>query len=205
MDEPISASYRLTEADYIDVVVAQIRSARTSPVFRLGRWLFLGFVVVVTLVVTASVLGHPWLPPGPHRLYQLARLVILFCLWLLVYLAYHPRHVPNRFYYHRKFRAIPEGSLRIEWGCDRESLWSQTALASGSYRWELFRTIVETPECFLFYQGEQISLWLPGHAFSSPGDLRRFADLARSRVANYVVLGECQFPTKPEPVGLDEL
>ena len=31
-----------------------------------------------------------------------------------------------------------------------------------------------------------------------------FTDLARARVPNYVVLGECQFTAKPEPICLDE-
>jgi hypothetical protein len=205
MDEPISASYTLTEDDYINVAVAQQRYLMTSPVLRLAKWLLLGFVVFITLALPTSVLGRPWLPPK-HRLAELVVVaIVLIGLWLLVYLAYHPRLVPNRFYYRRKFRSIPESSHRIEWGCDREELWSQTALTSGSYSWVLFKTIVETPECFLFYQGDLLSLWLPGHAFSNPADLRRFSDLARSRVANYVVLGERRFPSKPEPLGMDEL
>jgi hypothetical protein len=176
----------------------------TNPIFRVAKWLFLGFTIFITLVLPFSVLLNPLLFSEERWDSLVVVVVVLMGFWSLVYLA-HPRNILNRIYYGRKFWTFPEGSRRIEWGCDPEGLWSQTSLASGSYRWELFRTIVETPECFLFYQGEQISLWLPGHAFSNPGDLRQFADLARSRVANYVVLGEYRFPSKPEPVGLNEL
>jgi hypothetical protein len=40
---------------------------------------------------------------------------------------------------------------------------------------------------------------------SAGGACVLIANLARARVANYVVLGECRFPAKPEPIGLDEL
>jgi hypothetical protein len=68
----------------------------------------------------------------------------------------------------------------------------------------VFVKVVEAPKGFLLYHSIQLFNWIPGHAFASAQELRRFADLARAKVPHYVVLGECQFPAKPEPIGLQE-
>ena len=67
------------------------------------------------------------------------------------------------------------------------------------------KKVVEASSGFLLYQTDQSFRIIPGRAFASAQAIRRFADLARAKVPNYVVLGECQFPAKPEPIGLDEL
>ncbi len=123
----------------------------------------------------------------------------------LAFYLFYPKNFLNVLWYRHHYRALPEATRSIEWGFEPEQLWSRTELAESVFRWELFQTIVETPKCFLFYQGQHLLLWLPARAFSSPGMLRMFTDLTRAKVPNYVVLGECRFPAKPEPVAFEEL
>ncbi len=202
MDELITARYRLTVLDYVEVCVANHPYLwRSSPILKFAG-LFFGGLLLLAIVGLFVYRGGAAMDPIAF-LTDLT--ILLMFLGALAYL-FHPRNLLNRLWYRHNFRSIPEGLRSIEWGFDRETLWARTPLVEGNYRWELFPTIVETPKCLLFYSGQRrLTLWLPSHGFSSPGMLRTFTDLAGSRIPHYVVLGACIFPAKPEPVGLDEL
>ncbi len=107
--------------------------------------------------------------------------------------------------YRKHIRTVADQSRSVEWGYDHERLWFHSKLIEAAYRWAFFKAIVEAPRCFLLYQGNELVVWLPLRGFASAEAIRQFTDLARARVPNYVVLGECHFPAKPEPIGLDEL
>ncbi len=99
----------------------------------------------------------------------------------------------------------PNQAEFVEWTIGRDQISIRTSLAASTILWPLFIKVVESPKGFLLYQSIQLFHWIPAHAFASAAELARFADLARARVPNYVVLGRCLFVGKPEPVGLDEL
>ncbi len=201
MDDLITARYHITLGDFVKLCAAHQRYIwRRSPIILAGR-VFLGLLVLALL--TGWIVRHGNHAFDPGLLVELWWLPVL--ILLLTYL-FHPKNFLNSIHYAQKFRTIAEASRSIEWGFGPDLLWMRTGLAESTCRWELFDTLVETPECFLFYlPGRHLVLWLPSRGFSSPGMLRSFTDLARTRVPNYVVLGECRFPAKPEPVGLDEL
>jgi hypothetical protein len=199
MDELITAHYSWTEADFIEACVARHRYSLRSPIVGLGRVFLTGVAVLAVAVVTVKQGAEL----NPRTIVPDLAIPLLFGVGLL-YLFY-PQNFLNRLWYRHNCRSLPEATRSIEWGFGPADLWSRTELAESVYRWELFQTIVETRRCFLLYQGPHLALWLPDRAFSSPGMLRMFSDLARTKVPNYVVLGECRFPAKPEPIGLDEL
>ena len=204
MDDLITARYQITLGDFVELCVAHQRFLRRkSPILRFGQ-VFFGLIALLFLFTMVIVVrpGRGAVDPSEvfRELWWLP-IVVISVLYL-----FHPKNVLNRIQYAQKFKTIAEASRSIEWGFGPEGLWSKTGLAESTYRWELFETLAESPECFLFYlPGRHLILWLPAHGFSSPGMLRSFTDLARIRVPHYVVLGECRFPAKPEPVGLDEL
>jgi hypothetical protein len=199
MDEMITARYTWTDADYVEVCVAKHRYSMRGPIVGPARIFFigLGVLAVVAETVKQGVVPNPWtiLPDLAFPLLLVGGLFYLF----------YPKNFLNVLWYRHHCRSLPSGFRSVEWGFEPEQLWTRTELAESVFRWELFQTIVETPKCFLFYQGQHLLLWLPARAFSSPGMLRMFTDLARAKVPNYVVLGVCQFLAKPEPVGLEEL
>ncbi len=93
----------------------------------------------------------------------------------------------------------------VEWSFGPDQLSNQTTNSASTILWPLFIKVVETPKGFMLYQNIQFFNWIPGHAFASAEAVRQFAELARSRVPLYVVLGECQHVGKPEPIVHDEL
>jgi hypothetical protein len=107
--------------------------------------------------------------------------------------------------YRKKLRSMANLSRSVEWDYDQERLRFRSELTEVAYRWAFFKTIVEAPRCFLFYEDKELSLWVPVKGFSSAESIRRFADLARTKVPNYVMLGECQHVGKPQQVAFDEL
>jgi hypothetical protein len=152
------------------------------------------------LVSMVLVLGMP-----PEKL-ESAAIVLLLGILVWGWLISGQRN--NRFlrWQARKvFRSVPGGSESVEWSFGPDEIAMQTTKSASTLLWPVFIKVVEAPKGFLLYHNSQLFNWIPGHAFSSEGELRRFADLARARVPHYVVLGECRFPAKPEPLGLDEL
>jgi YcxB-like protein len=199
MDEMITARYTMTESDYVEVCVAKHRYSLRGPIAGFARIFCIGLPVLGVVAITMG------LPPGADPESVLPGLVVLMLLSAGMAYLFHPKNFLNVLWYRHHWRMLPEATRSIEWGFEPEQLWARNELAESVIRWELFQTIVETPKCFLFFQGKHLLLWLPSHGFSSPGMLRTFTELARTKVPNYVVVGECQFPAKPESVGLDEL
>lgn len=202
MDDLVTARYTMAADDFVDFCVANQRHLwRSSPVLKLGKVVFFLFLAVLAagwFVQRGPLALQPWV--------WLRDLTIpLLVIGLVVYL-FRPSNLLNRLGFQYQFRSmVPEAARSTEWGFDGEGLWYRNALAESTFRWELCETIVESPRCFLFYQASRNIACLPSRGFSSPGMLRSFTDLARLRVPNYVVLGPCYFPAKPEPIGLDEL
>jgi hypothetical protein len=200
MGEPIASTYEWTDDDYIEMIVANQRYALSHPIVRFGLR-FLSLIVI--LGGSGAIVGLIVIAPDRPRV--LASVVVTVVgLGVLIYLL-RANNFLNRIVFRRQLRSIPSESRRIEWGCDEGGLWLRTSTQESTIRWEKFQTIVETPKCFLFYEGKILNTWLPSRAFRSPEVLRGFAALAQAKIPNYVVLGECRFVGQPKPIGADEL
>jgi hypothetical protein len=200
MADEIASHYRWEIRDAVNAAAAHQRFQFRSPIVQFGKY----FAIAILALVVAAALLSVARPPRNGESPAVSLVTIAFCLGLMAYLC-SPKGPVNRWWIGHKVRSIPEASRSVEWSFDDEMLWVRSPLSESTFRWELFKTIVETPDCFLFYQGDIFVLWVPGHGFSSPQAIRRFADLARVRVPHYVTLGECRYPAKPESVGLEEL
>jgi hypothetical protein len=202
MDEPISARYEWNAEGYVDAFEAHRKQAGRS----VGRFLFRALLVVFALVTVglpmAVVLTNgDW---ASKRGVLVVWAVLFGYLWVMIYVALWSKAVKLRGA-RKTFGNLPPEALVVEWTFAEDQLANRTALSASTYLWPLFLKAVESPKGFLIYQNTNFFNWIPGHGFSSAAEVRRFAELARARIPNYVVLGECQFPAKPEPIGLQEL
>ena len=105
----------------------------------------------------------------------------------------------------RVLRSNPALSTFIDWSIGPDHIIVRTGTAEATLLWPVFMKVVEDPEGFLLFQSTQFYNWIPGRGFTSAGEVRRFADLAREKIPKYVARGECRFVAKPEPIGVDEL
>ncbi len=184
MDDLITARYHLTEQDYCELCVANHRYLwRRSPILWFA-WVFFGGLLVLAVAGWFVSRGGAGMDPSTLLLDLPVPLLILGSLAYL----FNPRNILNRLWYQYNFRSVLEGARSIEWGFDQEILWLRghplAAQATFIVSRELFPTIVETPKCFLFYQGANDRLSGSGstsRGFSSPGMLRMFTELARTK------------------------
>jgi hypothetical protein len=197
MADGIASHYRWEVRDAVNAAAAVQRYQLRSPFL---KYLVLG---ILALVVAGAFYVPPVARPSLESLFFTIG-PTLVGIGTLFYLC-SPKGLINRLWVGHRVRSIPEASRSVEWSFDDEMIWVRSPMAESTIRWELFKTIVESPDCFLFYQGDIFAMWIPGHGFSSPQAIRRFADLARMRVPHYVTLGECRYPAKPGSTGLDDL
>jgi YcxB-like protein len=202
MDEPISARYEWNAEGYVDAFEAHRKQAAGT----VGRFLLRALLVIFALVTVGLPLavvltGGNW---DTKWVGLVVWAVVFGYFWLMFYLAFWSKALKLRTA-RKTFRNLPPDALFVEWTFTEDQLANRTALSASTYLWPVFLKAVESPKGFLIYQNTNFFNWIPGHGFASAAEVRRFADLARSKVPNYVVLGECQFPAKPEPIGLDEL
>jgi hypothetical protein len=204
MDEPISARYVWgAEAMTEGLAVHQRQSLR--PFLRylgIGVGLFVVFLsllIPIWMIVDSRVRSMP-----EFRRNAAIALVVLVVIWgWLIEGIWNHRFL--RWNARRAFRSNPNAAGLVEWSFGPDQISNRTALSSSTIVWPVFVKVVEAPQGISLYQSMQFFHWIPAHAFASGQELRRFADLARDKVPHYVVLGECQFPAKPEPIGLQEL
>jgi YcxB-like protein len=202
MDEPISVRYEWNAEGYVDASEAHRKQARGS----VGRFLFrallvLFAVVTVGLPLAVVLTAGNW---ESKRAGLVVWAVVFGYIWGVFYLALWSKAIKLRGA-RKTFQNLPPEALFVEWTFAEDQLANRTALSSSTYLWPVFLKAVESPKGFLIYQNTNFFNWIPGHGFSSAADVRRFAELARAKIPHYVVLGECQFPAKPKPIGLDEL
>ncbi len=201
MNDPISARYVWDAEAMTEALAAHLRQT-LRPVFRYLLILLMLIYLFGTIGLPLLIIGGPGSSPDSRR-NAIVALFIFVPLWAGLILAIRRRWL-LRLHAWRVFRSTGRESQAAEWSIGPDELTSRTDLSASIILWPYFIKVVETPKGFMLYQNVQLFHWIPGHAFVSAAELRRFADLARSRVANYVVAGECLFPIKPEPTGRDE-
>ena len=198
MIDSISARYVLTENDLIAAARTHNRMTMT-PYRQFARWLCLMILLSVSFVALPVVLLWDNSPSKRASLVPIFALVIFG--WFIVWIGLIGWKIDVR----QSLRKIPHVERAMEWTIDDQWLSYKTSLTEIRMRWEQIKKFVETPSGFLIYHSRDFFKPLPNHAFTTTESINQFADLARLKVPNYVVLGLCQFPAKPEPIGLDEL
>lgn len=202
MDDPISARYEWNAEGLVDALDVHRRLAGGT-VGRLILRAFLAIFAVVTIVMPLGVVLASGGFEAKRGLLTVWAVVFGYC-WGVFYLALWSKAIKRR-QARRAFRDLPDGDRFVAWTFDEHQIANRTALSTSTFLWPVFIKAVESPKGFMLYQSRNFFRWIPAHGFASEGELHRFADLVRTKVPNYVVLGECQFPAKPEPIGLDEL
>ncbi len=198
MEEPIQAKGIVTEDDYIASFDVHLRHS-TSPILRFSQKFYFGLLILMTLTIPMVIFGDRTRAEKLEALLPMTGITSV--LWGIWFWSTRRWRVNLR----KSIRAIPEELRWTEWTLGDEFFESRHAGATVQQRWSMFSKVVEAPVGFLVYDNPQTFSLLPAHAFASAEAVRQFAELARSRVSNYVVLGECRFPDKPKPVGLEEL
>ena len=202
MEETISARYEWNPDALVDALAVHRRHS-TTLLARLGLGLVLAFYFLATIGIPLVIAIRPENPPHMKRNGFIA-LLVFGSIWYLLYQAVRKKTFQKKAA-RRAFGANPGLTSLVEWSADENQISNRTTLSSSTFLWPIFIKALEAPEGFLLYQNRTFFHFIPAHAFDSEGSLRQFADLARTKVPNYVVLGECRFPAKPEPIGLDEL
>jgi hypothetical protein len=201
MDDPISARYVWDVEALTQALAAHGRSQLRTP-FRYLAYLMTAFAVSASIMIPLWLITETRLPES--RTGACVALVVILIAWAFIFRSSQTNQL-LRWQARWIFRSMPTKSQVIEWSFGPVESFARTENSSSSILWPLFIKVVEDREGFLMYQSVQLFQWVPGHAFASEAELKRFIELVRSRVANYVVRGECQFPAKPEPVGRDEI
>ncbi len=201
MDDPISVRYAWNIEILIEAWAAHQRSA-SSRVGRFVRYLGMLFYLVLSFGIPSWLLFDHRSPPETRRNAFLA-LIFVTVLWASLVVLIRKKSF-LRWRAQRVFRSEASDSEVVEWSFGSTEISNRTDNAASTILWPLFVKAVEDRRGFLLYASIQLFHWIPAFGFASEGEMKRFAALARSRVANYIVVGECQFPAKPDPVGLED-
>jgi hypothetical protein len=79
----------------------------------------------------------------------------------------------------------PDRDMEVTWIITDDGVRTRTELASSENTWAFFQKVLRVRDGFLLYPGASVFHWLPMHAFRNPGDMERFAELAKSKVREY--------------------
>jgi hypothetical protein len=195
MEELISIHYFLVEDDFLDAVGVH---RRQSWMIRFARNGYFVLLVLASLLIPLIASGNI---PVDEKVEALVPLTLALAFgWSILLVGSRIW----RFKVRKQFRSLNEGERAIDWEVADEVLTCRSSLSESCFRWELLKKLIEAPCGFLLYVAEERYMILPARAFGSPESIRQFRDLARAKVANYVLAGECRFPAKPEPVANDE-
>jgi hypothetical protein len=201
MDELISARY-LWDVEAMTEALATHMRHSLRPIFRFLLILLMLFYAFLSLGIPTWIIVDSRSQPETRRNAAIA-LIVFLALWAWFIDVFRNKR-GLRWRARLAFQSLPGGPQQVEWSLGPAELSNRTWNSATTFHWTAFLKVVESRNGFMLYQSAQFFNWIPGHAFASEFELRRFANLARARVPNYVVLGECQFPAKPEPIVVDE-
>lgn len=197
MAEPIIARYRLS----VELLAEANRIQK-----RVGRsWLWAAWMVGCQVITSVCVVYLLW----QIRFQSWDELILGFCVLLaaamFALIGWLDSSGWDRWAAKWVLSKMPEAAKDVEWIFTDELIDQRTGLSTASFVWELVTKVVEVPEGFQLHRGKMLLDWIPAAAFETPEEIPRFVRLARSRVAHYVVLGECRFIASPVPTGVDNL
>jgi hypothetical protein len=95
------------------------------------------------------------------------------------------RPLEVRFWTRRQFVRRPDKNKEIEWLFAIDRIEVSSSSANSSFTWDELAKAVYCPEGLLLYQNEQIFHWIPAHAFQSPDELDRAAEMASAALKGF--------------------
>ncbi len=89
----------------------------------------------------------------------------------------------------RHYAKRPDRDMVILWEFYPDRITSRTEASSSTLEWRMISRVLQTTEGFLLYPNDRVFHWLPAHAFREPADVEAFAQLAKSKVRDFVRVG----------------
>jgi hypothetical protein len=86
----------------------------------------------------------------------------------------------------KQYAQKPDRGREVTWEISESGIRTTTASSTSDNTWALFVRAVKAREGFLLYPQGRSFYWLPLDAFRDPADAERFAQLAKSKVKDYV-------------------
>jgi len=151
---------------------------RHSPQFRRLRRARWTIVPIGILFGGGNLLIHGLQGSGVLGLFCLVAAVSFLAIPLFV------RQMTLRHYAKR-----PDRDMVILWEFYPDRITSRTEASSSMFEWRMISRVLQTTEGFLLYPNDRVFHWLPAHAFREPADVEAFAQLAKSKVRDFVRVG----------------
>jgi hypothetical protein len=203
MEDAISARYQWNP-DAMSAALAAHQKLAIRPVFRVILGVLLLMYLLLTVGLPLSMIASPTSSPVVRRNAGFTLVVALLAWGFAIHGVRTRRFLKWRS--RRIFRTMAGGGKTfVDWSLGPDQVTVRTGLSAATFFWPAFVKVVETREGFLFYHQASLFNWIPGHAFASEAELKRFIELARARATRYIVLAESQYLGKPDPTGLDEI
>lgn len=109
--------------------------------------------------------------------------IVIFCVLVAMYVLVRVR---SKAAMRRAVSQDPVFNRRLVMEFSSDRVVSEVeGLSQTSFNWKSFVRVRRGPKGFVFYQGPQICVWVPEHAFASKADADAVAALAKERVSNY--------------------
>ena len=195
MSEPIRAAYSL-EPTMVRTMLASHQSMAKYP-FR-GA---VGFVILAGLCsLTPGLIFMMALNPVSVLRVSILRelLLVVAVFWLLLWVT-RPNNALRRWGLRRQLSAMTPDQRQHRFEFSPAEVRGTSRQITSIYPWSAFRRLAETSAGYLLYLDDIQFLWLPPAAFDSADDMARFAELAKSQVAHYVVSEPCRFRERTGP------
>ena len=201
MDDPISARYLWDANEMTEAWYAHNRSSVMRPISRL----MFRFVNLVYLAIPLGILIFLAIRPDIPDLTRrncINLLVIFILLWCWSFFVQKRSFM--RWRARRALRSVPQGAQVVTWSINTNELTNHTSVTSTTLMWPVFLKAVETPKGFLLYRSDKFYHWIPTSGFVSETEMVRFAEVARSQVADYRVWSTGHFVGKPAASLIDD-
>lgn len=170
MSTSITASFRWSKDEFLRTQRLAVRHSRQ------GRLLYRITTVIGVLILLSGV----------SSLYQRTSGWLGFLFTVLVSALIFSMPLFTRRTALRLYAQKPDRDMEVMWDISDAGIRSKTELASSENTWAFFQKVLRVREGFLLYPSGNIFHWLPMHAFRDSADVERFAELAKSKVKNYV-------------------
>jgi hypothetical protein len=173
MEKSITASFRWTTGEFLRAQRLAVRHSRQGlMVYRVTR-------VIGTLILLSGIVGV-----YQHTTGWFGFLFIVLFSTVFFSTPLFARRAALKFYAQK-----PDRDMEVKWEISEDGIRTGTELASSENTWAFFQKVIRAKEGFLIYPSSNIFHWLPMHAFRAAEDAERFAELAKSKVRDYVNAG----------------
>ena len=170
MNMPIRASYRWNQEEFVRAKVLSVRSSPSARKF-FRTMLTIGLLIWLIGICIFFATESSW--------YELFFPVILGGAFVSF-----PWFVQQ---WARKLYAKKEDrDMTVNWEIYDDRIFSKTDRASSSTSWNRIQEIIQVREGFLLYPNDGAFQWLPVQAFHNVEEAAQFAELAQSKVKEFV-------------------